>query len=210
VPVSPLPALQNGYVTFGCFQVLTKMNDAVLALWGRVLQAVPHSRLRLASNQSNDAVLKQRMRQRLEAAGIDTARVKLVGPVPREQYLSSYAEVDIVLDTFPFTGGTTSCEALWMGVPTLTMTGSTLIARQGASMMGCVGLTDWIAVDEADYLNKAVRHAADPHALHVLRQSLRKRTLASPLFDAERFAGHLEQAFFDMWRQKYPSVKLLA
>jgi predicted O-linked N-acetylglucosamine transferase (SPINDLY family) len=207
VPVGPLPALQNGHITFGCFQVRTKVNDAVLSLWSNVLHAVPHSRLRLASNQTNDSALRKQLRARFEKAGIDMARVTLVGPVPREQYLRSYGEVDFILDTFPFTGGTTTCEALWMGVPTLTMTGNTLIARQGTSMLGCVGLTDWIAVDEADYLNKAVQHAADPHALHLLRASLRKRTLASPLCDAERFAGHLEQSFFDMWYRKYPSVQ---
>ena len=202
VPVGPLPALRQGFVTFGCFQTLTKINDRTLKLWGQVLQAVPNSRLRLAVNQRKDDAFQQQFSQRLAGAGIDPARVTLVGPVPRGQYLASYSEVDLILDTFPYAGGTTTCEALWMGVPTLTLNGSSMIARQGAAMLTCVGLDAWIAVDEADYVVKAVAHAADTRGLSNLRTTLRERSLASALFDAPRFARNLEQAFSEMWRQK--------
>ncbi|MBI3902368.1 MAG: hypothetical protein HY306_05410 [Nitrosomonadales bacterium] len=87
------------------------------------------------------------------------------GPVPRESYLAAHAEVDIILDTFPFTGGTTTCEALWMGVPTLTLAGDTMLARQGASLLTCAGLTDWVADSEEDYMNRAIRHATNLSSL---------------------------------------------
>jgi predicted O-linked N-acetylglucosamine transferase (SPINDLY family) len=202
VPVGPLPLLRNGFVTFGCFQTLTKINGGVLKAWGRILQAVPNSRLRLAVNQLNDTAFQQRFLQRLLEAGIDESRVTLVGPMPREKYLASYNQIDMVLDTFPYAGGTTTCEALWMGVPTLTLKGCTTIARQGAAMLACVGLDDWIAGDEADYVGKAISHAAALDELVSLRNTLRQRGLASALFDAPRFARNLENAFRAMWRQK--------
>jgi len=202
VAVSSLPSLRNGFVTFGCFQTLPKINDRVLKLWGKILQAVPNSRLRLAVNQLNDTVFQQRFSQRLQEAGIDEARVTLVGPMPREEYLASYNQVDMVLDTFPYAGGTTTCEALWMGVPTLTLNGSSLIARQGVGMLTCVGLEDWIAVDDADYVARAISHAANASGLSNLRSTLRDRALGSALFDAPRFARNLENAFSAMWQQK--------
>ena len=198
IPVTPLPARRNGFVTLGCFQTLTKINERVLKLWGQILLAIPHSRLRLVVGQTNDAAFQQR----LLGAGIDQTRVTLVGPMSREQYLASYNQVDFVLDTFPYTGGTTTCEALWMGVPTLTLKGATMIARQGAGMLACVGLDDWIASDEADYVAKAISHAADLDRLASLRNNLRQRSLASALFDAPRFARNLENAFRAMWRQR--------
>ena len=206
VPVGPLPALRHGFVTFGCFQALTKISERTLTLWGNILRAVPNSRLRLAVNQLNDAALQLRFLQRLAGYGIDQTRVTVVGPVPREQYLASYNEVDFVLDTFPYTGGTTTCEALWMGVPTLTLNGKSMIARQGTAMLTCVGLGTWIALDEADYVVKAVAHAADVEGLAKLRTTLRERALASTLFDAAQFARNLEHAFSEMWRQKMESA----
>ena len=122
--------------------------------------------------------------------------------VPREDYLAAYANVDIILDTFPYPGGTTTCEALWMGVPTLTLTGGTLLARQGASMLTCVGLEDWIASDEGDYVTRTLFHATDINRLAQLRSGLRQKVLASPLFNAPRFALHLEDALQKMWQQK--------
>lgn len=201
--VSPLPALRNGFVTFGCFQSRTKLTETVLALWGQILKRIPDARLRLASHQIDDAASTQEFLARLQCAGIDSARVSVVGPVPRDEYLSSYALVDIVLDTFPFTGGTTTCEAFWMGVPTLTLGGgNTMIARQGAVMLALVGLDAWVASDADDYVAKAVSRAADIEGLTVLRKTLRARAMASALFDAPRFARNLEDAFRAMWLHK--------
>lgn len=201
--LSPVPAIRNRFVTFGCFQARTKLTETVLALWGQILREMPEARLRLASHQIDDAASVQEFLDRLQCAGIDTARVSVAGPVSREKYLASYAFVDIVLDTFPYTGGTSTCEALWMGVPTLTRSGgNTMIARQGAAMLTCVGLDDWIASDAADYVAKAISNAADLEGLIVLRKTLRERAMASALFDAPRFARNLEDALRSIWQQK--------
>ena len=152
--LTPLPAMQNGYITFGCFQNLTKVNNAVLAAWGRIFLALPEARLRLQSSQMNCSTAREYLQHRLAHVGIMPERVIMEGHVPRADYLAAYANVDIILDTFPYPGGTTTCEALWMGVPTLTLAGSTLLARQGASMLACAGLEDWIASDEDDYVTR--------------------------------------------------------
>jgi protein O-GlcNAc transferase len=140
------------------------------------------------------------MRQRLTAAGFDIARVDLHGGAPREDYLASYGDVDLVLDTFPFPGGTTTAEALWMGVPTVTLAGHSLLARQGECMLRCAGLDDWVARSEQEFVEIALEHANDLEALAELRARLRSRALASPLFDSARFARNLENAFAAMAR----------
>ena len=200
--LTPLPAVQNGYITFGCFQNLTKVNDTVLTVWGRIFFALPEARLRLQSSQMNCSTAREYLQHRLSQVGIMPERVIMEGHVPREDYLAAYANVDINLDTFPYPGGTTTCEALWMGVPTLTLAGSTLLARQGASMLACVGLEDWIAIDEDDYVSRTLFHASDIDRLAQLRSGLRQKVLASPLFNAPRFALHLEDALQKMWQQK--------
>src|SRR5690606_5425725 len=119
-PVAALPALANGHVTFGSFQALSKVTDAVLALWSQVLDAVPGARLRLQSPQLGDEATRDALRLRMRAQGLDPARVALHGRTSRQAYFKAHAEVDLLLDTSPFPGGTTTCEALWMGVPTIT------------------------------------------------------------------------------------------
>ncbi len=200
--LTSLPALNNGYITFGCFQKLVKINDEVLTLWGRIFQALPHARLRLQSKQMNCALAREQLLQRLSSFGIARQQVWIAGEVPREAYLAAYGEVDIILDTFPFNGGTTTCEALWMGVPTLTLAGDTLLSRQGLSLLTGVGLHDWIALTKDDYVNKALSHAQDLASLTQLRMRLRTMMLNSVLVDAPRFAHHFEQALFGMWQQK--------
>jgi predicted O-linked N-acetylglucosamine transferase (SPINDLY family) len=198
-PVAPLPALRNGFVTFGSFQGLAKVGTPTLALWRRVLDAVPRSRLRLQSKALGDDATTAELRERLVAQGIDAARVDLHGPMPRPAYLAAHAEVDVLLDTKPFPGGTTTCEALWMGVPTLTLAGTTMLGRQGASLLCAAGLADWVAADDAGYVARAVAAAADPAGLAALRHGLRERVAASPLFDAERFARDLAGLLWRLW-----------
>jgi protein O-GlcNAc transferase len=198
LPVSALPALSRGYVTFGCFQALGKLNDRVLAVWGRIMAALPGARLRLQNKQITSSAERRALRSRLAAAGIAPERVTLAGAVSRHDYLAAHADIDIILDSFPYPGGTTTCEALWMGVPTLTLAGQNMLSRQGASLLGCVGLEDWVAQDEADYVGLAVDHASDLDRMAALRAALRSKALASPLFDAAGFARNLEQAFISM------------
>jgi predicted O-linked N-acetylglucosamine transferase (SPINDLY family) len=199
VPVNELPAIRNGYVTFGCFQNLGKLNEEVLAAWRQILAALPDARLRLQSEQLQQPACRERALGRLRAAGIDTQRVTLAAPAQRLSYLAAYGEVDIVLDTFPFPGGTTTCESLWMGVPTVTRVGHSMLSRQGEALVRCAGLQDWIAEDASRYVDLALAHARDVPALATLRRSLRERVLASPLFDGPRFAADLAAALTGMW-----------
>lgn len=201
IEVAPLPALGNGYVTFGSFQNIKKLQPSVLKAWVRVLEKVGSARFRLQSPAFADVSLMEAFRLRFEELGGDGNRLLLVGPVAREEYLATYGQVDIVLDTFPFTGGTTTCEALWMGVPTLTLAGDNLIARQGVSMMTAAGLPDWVADDEDEYVEKAMMFSENIEALAQLRQGLREQVLRSALFDAERFAQDFEDAMFSMWNE---------
>jgi len=199
--VTQLPALQTGQFTFGCFQNLLKINDGVLSLWREILQRVPGSRLRLQYKQLEEKEIVELFIRRLQGVGIDPERVSLHGIVPREAYLAAHAEVDLLLDTFPYPGGATTCDGLWMGVPTLTLAGNTLISRQGASLLSAAGLSDLIADSEVEYVEKAVAIAHDPAKLAELRAGLRRQVQASPLFDAPRFAGHFEAALWGMWEQ---------
>lgn len=202
VPVAPLPALSNGYITFGCFQNLSKMGENVLALWSEILTALPDARLRLQSKQLLDAGVAAQLLARFQLHGIAPARVALHGMTPRTAYLAAHAEVDILLDTFPYTGGTTTCEALWMGVPTLTLAGDTLLARQGASLLSAACLNDWITNAPAEYVERAIALASDLPKLAALRSTLREQVLASPLFDAPRFARNLQNELWAMWQDK--------
>jgi predicted O-linked N-acetylglucosamine transferase (SPINDLY family) len=199
--VTPLPALQNGYVSFGCVQNLTKVTDAALALWRQILDRVPGAQLRVQAPQFSDMKARDDFRARLAKKGIDARRAVLLKPSPREEYLSLLRESDFLLDSFPYPGGTTTCEALWMGVPTLTLAGNTLLARQGASLMTAGGLPDWVVDTPAAYVEKAVAFASDLPALVMLRAGLREKVAASPLFDGQLFARHFEQALYGMWDQ---------
>jgi protein O-GlcNAc transferase len=197
----PLPALANGYVTFACFNALPKMGDAVVALWARILQAVPGSRLHLMASQLSEASTRQTTLERFMAQGIDATRLLIQGPMPRIKYLQTYQRVDIALDPFPYTGGTTTAEALWMGVPVLTLAGNTFLSRQGVGLLMNAGLPEWIASDADDYVRRAVAHAGDLQKLSALRAGLRPQVLASPLFDAPRFARHFEAALRGIWHK---------
>jgi protein O-GlcNAc transferase len=205
-PIAPLPALRNGHLTFGCFQNLTKVGDQVLSAWSEILASLPGARLRMQASQLAHDEVRTDFTARLRRHRIDPARVDLHGDVSREDYFAAHGEVDMILDTFPFPGGTTTCEALWMGVPTLTLAGDRLIARQGAGLIGAAGLHDWIAESRQQYIERAIVLANDVHSLQRLRADLRRRVLASPLFDAKKFARHFEQALQAMWQQRKPAA----
>lgn len=193
IAVGPLPALTQGGITFGCFNKALKLNEAVLALWARVLQAVPGSRLLLKGGP------QEALRERFARHGVAADRLLLEGASPRAEYLAAYGRVDIALDPFPYPGGTTSAEGLWMGVPVLSLRGATALSRQGESILRNLGLPEWLAVSEDDYLARAVAHARDLSALAALRAGLRDRLLQSPLCDAPRFAGHLNALLRQTW-----------
>lgn len=204
VDVSALPslALAGGGVTFGCCNNLTKLNDAVLAVWAGVLRAVPGSLLMLKAKQLSDGSVRSAIRARFAAHGIGEDRLLVEPPSSRAEYLRAYHRIDIALDPFPYPGGTTSCEALWMGVPVLTRRGSRFLSHAGETIARNAGLPDWIAADDDDYVARAAGFAADLGRLAALRARLRAQLLASPLCDAPRFARHFEDAMWGMWNRR--------
>jgi protein O-GlcNAc transferase len=210
--VASLPALAQGFVTFGSFNRLPKLNDATLAAWSQILQAVPTSRLVIKSATLSEPVVRQRLLARFAALGIDAQRLDLREGSLHMDMLGEYGDVDIALDTFPFNGGMTTLEALWMGVPVLTLAGDTVVSRQTVSALANLGLDHtWACSDWADYVTKAVRLAGDLPALATLRQQIRPRMAASPLRDAPQFTRDLEALLRRMWMawcagEKLPSA----
>jgi predicted O-linked N-acetylglucosamine transferase (SPINDLY family) len=200
--VGRLPAETSGHVVFGCFNNLAKMNDAVVSLWARLLQAVPGSRLFLKTAQLNDSRVCEATRHRFAERGIAHDQLYLEGSSPRVELLGAYDRVDIALDPFPYPGGTTSVEALWMGVPVITRKGDRFLSHVGETIAHNAGLADWIAAADDDYLAKAVRLATNLAHLANLRAGLRQQVLASAVFDASCFARHFEEALWGMWRSR--------
>ncbi len=206
VPVSPLPALANGYITFGCFNNLTKMNDAVVALWAQILTALPDSKLFLKTKQLNDPSQRQLTLDRYAQHGIAGQRLILEGQDDRATYLRAYHHVDIALDPFPYPGGTTTVEGLWMGLPALTLAGTSFLSRQGAGILMNAGLAEWVATNEDEYVTQAISHALDLQRLATLRNGLRQQALTSPIMNSQRFAQNFEVAFNEMWDRRNDTV----
>ena len=203
---SPSPSVRQRYTTFGCYQPIRKLTPEVLVVWGKIFKQLPTSRFRLQGAGFTDAATRADLLRRLDTAGIPNDQVLFFESTPRLDYLKSHAEVDMILDSFPYPGGTTTCDALWMGVPTVTLAGNTMLSRQGVSLLMCAGLPDWIAHSEEDYVSIAVAKARDITQLNSLRSSLRNRVFKSPLFDAPNFAKHLEVAFHAMVLDKKVST----
>lgn len=196
-PVSALPALQKGSLTFGSFNNFCKVNDQVLDLWSRVLMRIPRSRLMLLAPLGSS---RERLSAHFQASGISADRLEFCAPRPRREYLELYNHVDIGLDTFPYNGHTTSLDSYWMGVPVISLVGPTVVGRAGASQLQNLGLPELIATSREQFVEIAVRLANDLHHLSTLRATLRPRLKASPLMDALRFARNIEAAYRKMWR----------
>ena len=194
-PVAPLPATRNGHLTFGCFNSLAKLGQQTLALWARLLHAVPDSRLLLRALGLNDAATRDRIAQFMHSQGIVPSRLDLLPPIrPIAAYLDGYALVDIALDPLAYNGGTTSFEALWQGVPVLTLPGEGFCARMGAGINATAQLDAFSARDSDHFLRIGCHWDGQREALAELRVGLRKRLAATPLFDAARFMPAFEAA----------------
>jgi predicted O-linked N-acetylglucosamine transferase (SPINDLY family) len=154
----------------------------------------------LKAGQIGVTTVRQSIHARFAAHGIEAERLILEDFVPRAEYLAAYHKVDIALDPFPYTGGTTTVEALWMGVPVLTLAGERFLSRQGVGLLMNAGLSEWVATDPEDYVTRARSHANHLPNLSALRAGLRQQVLTSPIFDAPRFAQHFEAALRGMWR----------
>jgi protein O-GlcNAc transferase len=199
VEVRPAPMLISGVVTFGYFGKLVKVTDRVVAVWSKLLHLVQHARLFLKAPGLDEPAVQQVTASRFAAHGIEATRLILEGASPREQYLASYSRVDITLSPFPYPGGTTTAESLWMGVPVLCIKGDRFVTHICESLLHTAGFGEWIAADEQDYVDRALALTSHPAGLAQMRAALRPRILASPLCDASRFARNLEAAFQGMW-----------
>jgi predicted O-linked N-acetylglucosamine transferase (SPINDLY family) len=196
---APLPAQRAGRITFGCFGRADKMLPEVIALWSLVLAAVPGSALVLKNDACDVAPVRERMLASFAAGGIDAERIVFRGPSTHAEMLAEYAAIDIALDTFPYNGGATTCDALWMGIPVITLAGETMIARQGAALLTAAGHPEWIAADPAAYVRIARDLAAGVPALSATRATLRGELARSALCDADAFARDLHAALRQEW-----------
>jgi protein O-GlcNAc transferase len=199
--IQDLPVIDNKKITFGCFNNVSKLNDGVVRVWSKIIAAVPQSRMFLKAPQFIYGKTKESLCSQFAKCGIESSRLIMEPPDSRNDYLKSYNDVDIVLDPFPYPGGTTSIEGLWMGVPFITKKGDRFYSHNGETILHNIGLPEWIAADEDDYVRKAIEFSKDVDALAKLRKGLRDQILASPLFDAERFARNFEKAMFEIWEK---------
>ena len=197
-PVGPLPSLKNGYTTFGCLNSFSKASKPARQAWLEILRRLPNSRLILHAHSGShrESILKE-----FAEHGIDATRIEFVGFQPIHDYLSTYNRIDIALDPFPYPGGTTTCDALWMGVPLITLAGATAISRGGASVLATAGHPEFIAGNTVQYVAFATKLAADLPRLQSLRANLREQMRRSPLMDQASFAKDVEQLYREMWHR---------
>ncbi|UZR29310.1 O-linked N-acetylglucosamine transferase, SPINDLY family protein [Methylococcus mesophilus] len=198
--VGELPAKRNGYVTFGCLNNLAKINTQVLDLWAEILAASPTSRLLIQTLALCDKLNLERFRALCVKRGIDPARLELRPATPLEKFAQTYHEIDIALDPFPFCGGFTSFDALWMGVPVVTLEQQRLAGRQTIAMLMNLGLPELIAATKCDYLSIALELGHDLTRLQQLRSELRMLFLQSPLIDHRAFIQDQEQGYRYFWK----------
>lgn len=196
--VARLPALVRGHITFGCLNNLCKVTPATLATWSRLLVAVPHARLMLHAKPGGH---RARLLSFFAANHVDSSQLDFVDHLPAAQYFQAYQSIDIGLDPFPYPGGITTCDALWMSVPVISQAGPSPVTRGGLSVLSNVGLSELVARSTDDYVEKAAALARDLPRLGMLRATLRGRMERSPLMDAARFARNLEAAYRVMWHR---------
>ncbi len=199
--VGPLPALAQGYVTFGSFNNPAKINPGVVAAWAEILRRVVGARLVLKYPGFDQAGTRRHYEGLFSAEGVGRERLEFLGGSRRAGMLAEYNLVDIVLDPFPYSGGITTCEALWMGVPVITWPGKTFAGRHSLSHLSNVGLTETVAQDLPNYIELAVQLASDLPRLATLRGELRGRVARSPLCDGPRFAANLMTALRSIWQE---------
>ncbi len=198
----PLPAQKRGFITFGSFNNLSKMDQGVIELWAEILRAAPQSKLLLKSRALSDAGPRTRLCRAFETLGVDSGRLEVAAyAATPQEHVKLYDQVDIALDPFPYGGTTTTCEALWMGVPVVTLSGNTHPGRVGASLLTRIGCPEMIASTRADYVAIALALACEPGRLGALRRALRGKMVASPLTNPAIITRDIETAYRSMWRR---------
>jgi predicted O-linked N-acetylglucosamine transferase (SPINDLY family) len=195
--VQPPMERRPGPPTFGCLNNFAKVTDVTLDLWTRLLRRVPEARLLVYARAETH---RDRVRRTLRAGGVEESRAAFVGHQPLADYLETYRLIDVALDPHPYGGGTTTCDALWMGVPVVSLAGRTAVSRAGSTLLSNVGLAHLVARNEEQYVELAAALIRDVSGLAASRRGLRRSIESSPLMDAKRFAGDLEAAFRTAWR----------
>lgn len=200
VEVAPLPALQNGFVTFGSLHSLAKISDAVIEAWCDILISVPSSKLFFKCKELVDARFREQLIHKCESYGIEEDRLILEGASPLEEYFNAYNQVDIGLDPFPYNSGTVGYHSLWMGVPYIALKGDRILSRIGYSNLSQVGLGTLAANTREEYVKRAAKLASSIDELSSIRASLREKAVHSALFDGKKMASELELVFKEMWQ----------
>ena len=198
--VAELPALERGYITFGCFNNLAKITPVVLETWAEILRRLPTAKLILKTHQLSDSGTADRLSRSLAALGVDESRVEFRGSSGHRALMANYNDVDVILDPFPYSGGLTTCEALWMGVPVIALPGEIFASRHSASHLANIGLADWVCDSVSEYIDLAIARTSDLNGLARLRSGLRNRMRRSPLCDASRFGKALGVALRHAWQ----------
>jgi protein O-GlcNAc transferase len=197
LPVSPPPALRSGAITFGSLNSAAKVTQPVLDTWAEILTKLPSSRLILFANERTNP--GEHLRREFARRGVAGERLTFLPRVPRRQYLQQYAQIDIALDPWPYTGHMTTCDALWMGVPAVSLIGQTSVARAGLSLLSAVGLEELLATSRGRYIQLAIELANDVARLAELRAMMRQRITSSPLADGKSFAREVESIYRELW-----------
>ena len=199
--IENLPAIKNNFITFGCVNKLAKVNDNVIALWSKILLSVPNSKLLLKNKLLNSKEIIDTTIQRFKKQNVKKEQLILEGESEtRKELLNIYNKIDIVLDPFPFQGNTTNIEAVWMGVPIITLKGNRYISHFGESINSNLNMSNWIAENYEDYILKAKKFSSNINELSKIRTSLRQTSLQSPVFDAARFSKHFDQMLWKIWK----------
>lgn len=201
--VAPLPAIKNGHVTFGSTNVYTKVTAQMLNTWLQILKSCPGSKLIIKAKQFSETAFRDQVLAQFEAQLGEPGRVEVLGWLPRgESHLGFYDRIDIHLDTYPYNGTTTTFEALWQGVPSVTLAGNNHRSRVGLSIMSNIGHEDWVAHSQQEYIDLALAKASDLDALETFRAGIRNDMRESGVMDGERFTRKLEGAFERAWQER--------
>ncbi|OGI03065.1 MAG: hypothetical protein A2X42_05050 [Candidatus Margulisbacteria bacterium GWF2_38_17] len=198
--VGELPFFKNGFLTFGSFSILAKINSTVIRLWSTILNTIPNSRLILKTQGLLFDETLQKYQALFAENGIASERITFKEYLPYEQHMNIYNSIDISLDTFPYNGTATTCESLWMGVPVITLEGNTHVSRVGVSLLSNIGLSSFIAQSQEEYTAIAINLANTPDILYNIRKNLREMMRQSRIMDAQHFTQDLETAYTEMWR----------
>jgi predicted O-linked N-acetylglucosamine transferase (SPINDLY family) len=198
-PVGRPPSETNGYITFGCLNNPSKINQYVINWWAKILEQVPDSKLLLRYHLYSDPLVYERLAKMLRLAGVPDDRFNIYAG--GATIMNTYHRIDIALDPFPYNGTTTTCEALWMGVPVVTLYGDRFVARVGASLLTYSGLGGLIAANPPEYIRKAVDLASKPDEIRRLREEMRNHLITTPVFNYDLFIPGLENAYVEMFRR---------